>query len=172
MFQRLHLQILHTVLVLLTLHLLPLFLASLWRRVFLGRQPFHPSADNPLPRGRYNSPGVPQNDSTSSESLPNLCRSKLTSDCDEKSIMPSEPSGAEPTWSVEYRPEAKRVLDLHLANVIRCGAVVMCIKLSPDGHRVAIGLWDGTTSLNDLKTGSKIWLVSARLIHVSTFGLT
>ena len=147
-FQRLHIQVLHTVLVLLTIHLLPLFLESLWRRVFQGHQRFHPSADNPLPRGQSNPPAAPQNDNATSESLSEAAH-----------FGPSKLK-AEPAWSVEYHCEAKRVLEFHLANVVTCGAVVVCVSISPDGHRVAIGLWNGTTYLNESKTGSNIWLVS------------
>ena len=66
-------------------------------------------------------------------------------------------------WSVEYDPEAKRVLDLHLAKVIKYNASVFCVEIDPDGHRVAVGLSEGPTYLTELKTGSNIWLVSDSL---------
>ena len=146
--QRLHIQVLHTVLVLLTFRLVPLVLESLWRRVFQCRQPFRPSIVNPLHRGQSNSPAVPQNDNVTSESLSEAAH-----------LGPSK-LNAEPAWSVEYHPEAKRVLEFHLTNVVTYGAVVVCVNISRDGHRVAIGLGNGTTYLNELKTGSNIWLVS------------
>ena len=46
------------------------------------------------------------------------------------------------------------------------------VKMSPDGNRVAIGLWDGTTYSNELRTGSNIWLVLDRLIRELRFELT
>ena len=147
----------------------PSVLPSLWRRAFRGRQR-SPSSDNPPRRDSSDSPALPRNDNTTSESLvPAPCErqagdtpspSKLTPGSDEEAIILSEPKAVSPTWSVEYHPEANRILDLQLANVITYEASVLCVKISPNGHRVAMGLKDGTTYLNDLKTGSKIWLVS------------
>ena len=125
-----------------------------------------PSADNPP---LYNYSAVPHNKTTSKPLPPVPCEpevaltpdpSHLTSDSDEESIISAQPE-AEPTWSVEYHPEANQVLDLHLANVVTYIAPVVCVQISPDGKRVAVGLRNGTTYLNALKTGSNIWLVSS-----------
>ena len=89
--------------------------------------------------------------------------SKSTPGSDKESMISSEPKPEPPTWSVEYHPGSQRVLDLHLANVVTYKAIPYCVKISPDGHRVAVGLHDGTTYLNELNTGSKIWLVSNHL---------
>ena len=161
-FQRLHLQVPHTALVLLALLLFLWYLAS--RR----RQHLRSSVNKPVYRSQSNSPTVPHNKSTSQPLPPIPCEpeaaqtdpSHSTPALDEESMVPSEPED-DPTWSVEYHPEAKQVLDLHLANVVTYRAPVLCVKISPEGHRIAIGLPDGTTYLNELKTGSNIWLVSS-----------
>ena len=146
-------------------------LPSLWRRVFQGR---HHSTRNALPRGSPSSLALPLNNRTSSKSLPPVPRhpksfhtpgpSKLIPSSDQEAIS-SEPKAELPKWSVEYRSEAKRILELNLENVVTYGVSVYSVKMSPDGHRVAIGLKDGTIYLNDLKTGSNIWLVSDPLVQ-------
>ena len=83
---------------------------------------------------------------------------------DEKAIASSEAKAEVPKWSVEYHTEAKRVLEINMEKVITYSSLVHCVKVSPDGHRLAIGLSNGTTYLNDLKTGSNIWLVSDPLV--------
>ena len=83
---------------------------------------------------------------------------------DEEAIVSSEAKAEVPKWSVEYHPEAKRVIEFNMAKVITYSSPVYCVKISPDGHRVAIGLLDGTTYLNDLKTGSNTWLVPDALV--------
>ena len=153
-------------------------LPSLWRRAFKGHQRSSPSNNTPR-KDLSESPASPRNDNTTSESpVPAPCDlevadtpspSKSTPGSDEEAIILSEPKAGPPKWSVEYHPEAKRILDLQLANVITFEDSVHCVKISPDGYRVAMGLTDGTTYLNDLKTGSKIWLVSDYLIQVSRF---
>ena len=146
-------------------------LPSPGHRAFQGRRRSRPSADNPLRRGPSNSSAVPQGNY---ELLPVPCEpgvahtpgpssSKLSPGSREETIISR-------TWSVEYSPEQKRVLALYLKNVVTYKVPVFCVKMSPDGHRLAIGLVDGTTYLNDLKTGSNIWLVLAR--HVQSFRLT
>ena len=149
-------------------------LPSLPRRAFQGRQRSRPSTDNPLHRGPSSSPAVSPNNRASSKSLapvpsePEFAHtpgpSKSIPSSDEKAIVSSELKVELPKWSVEYHPEAKRVLEINMANVITYSSPVWCVKISPDGHRVAIGLEGGTTYLNDLKTGSNIWLVPDPLV--------
>lgn len=150
-------------------------LHSLRPPAFQGRQRSPPSTDNSLRRG---SQAVPQNNKTTSKppaSVPEVAQtsslSKLPAS-DEEYMISSKPKAEPPIWSVEYHPEAKPVLDLHLANVITYETSIYCLKVSPDGYRVAIGLKDGTTYLNELRTGLNIWLVSERLVRVSRFELT
>ena len=74
-------------------------------------------------------------------------------------------------WSVVYNPKAERGLDLQLAHNFKLNSKAYCVKMSPDGQRLAVGLSDdGKTYLYELQTGSNIWLVSEPLI--SRFGLT
>ena len=146
-----------------------LTLPSLWHRVFQGRQGSRPSTDNPLHRGPSNSPAISPNNRTSSKSLapvpsePEFAHSpgpsKSIPSANRKAMVSSEPKAEPPKWSVEYYAEAKGVLEFNMAKVITYSSRVWCVKISPDGHRLAIGLDDGTTYLNDLKTGSNIWLV-------------
>ena len=141
----------------------------LWHCVFQGYQHSRPSTDNPLQRGPSISPAESPNNRTSSKSLgpvpsePEFAHtpgpSESTPSSDEMTIVSSETKAELPKWSVEYHPEAKRILEFNLAKVITYSTRVYCVKISPDGHRLAIGLRDGTTYLNDLKTGSNIWLV-------------
>ena len=56
-----------------------------------------------------------------------------------------------------------------MEKAVTYGFQVYCVKISPDGHRAAIGLGDGTAYLNDLKTGSNIWLVPDP--HVLSLGI-
>ena len=144
-------------------------LPSLRHRAFQGRQRSRTSTDNPLQRGPSSSPAVSPNNRTSSKSLapvpsePEYAHtpgpSKSIPSSDEKAMVSSEPKSELPNWTVEYHPEAKRVLEFKMAKVITYNSPVYCVKISPDGHRLAIGLGEGTTYLNDLKTGSNIWLV-------------
>ena len=42
-----------------------------------------------------------------------------------------------------------------------------CVKVSPDGQRFAVGFrGDGKMSINELETGSNIWLVLQPLYHI------
>ena len=142
-------------------------LPSLWRRVFQGR---HPSTDNPLPRGPSNSPVLPLNNKTSSKSLPSTpCEpspSKSTPSPDEGATVSSEPKAELPELSIEYHPKAKRVFEFNLEKVTTYRVPLSCVSMSPDGNRVAIGFNDGTTYLNDLKSGAKIWLVSDHFTQI------
>ena len=52
-------------------------------------------------------------------------------------------------WSVVYHPEVERTLELHLVHAFTYDSPVHCVKISPDGK----------TYINELKTGSNIWLV-------------
>ena len=141
-----------------------------------------PSTENALPRGPSNSPALPMYNRTSSKPLPPVPRvsesahtpgpSESIPSSDQEAMDSSEPKPEPPKWSVEYHPEAKRVLEFNLENVITYSLSVLCVRISPDGHRVAIGLRNGITYLMDSKTGSNIWLVSDRLVHSLEFRLT
>ena len=144
-------------------------LPSLCHPEFQGHldQLSHPSTDNQKLRTSSDSIAVPQNNDTTSESPPQVAPPPDPSEPPpsvKKVSINFSKKKAESTWSVEYHPEAKRVLDLHLDKVIRYEASIYCVEVSPDGHRFAIGLSNGTTYLKELETGSNIWLVSNRFV--------
>ena len=151
-------------------------LPSLWHRAFQGRQGSRPSTDNPLHRGPSSSPAVSLNNSTSSKLLapvpsePEFAHtprpSKSIPSSNEKAIVSSEAKAEVPKCSVEYHAEAKGVLEINMEKVITYSSAVYCVRMSPNGHSLAIGLYNGTTYLNDLKTGSNIWLVPEPLVLI------
>ena len=80
-------------------------------------------------------------------------------------IISAEPKLKPPNWSVVYHPEVKRAFNLHLAHAFTHDSPVYCVKISPDGQRLAVGLaGDGKTHIFELQTGSNIWLVSEHLV--------
>ena len=151
--------------------------SSLRHHAIQGRHGSRSSTDSPLQRHPSSSLAVSPNNRTLSKSLapvpsePEFAYtpgpSKSTPSSDEKAIVSSETKAEVPKWSVEYHPEAKRVLEFNMAKVIKYSSPVYCVMISPDGHRLAIGLRNGTTYLNDLTTGSNIWLVSDALALLS-----
>ena len=143
--------------------------SPLWRRVFQNRQSARPPTDN-----------APSIASHSIAALPNTNKPLLFSS--EPEVVhnvqtiptPAHPGPNEdiityvqkpmpPKWSVVYHPEVKRALNLHLAHTFTIDSSVYCIHMSPDGQRLAVG-GDGKTYLNELQTGSNIWLVSKPLV--------
>jgi WD40 repeat protein len=89
------------------------------------------------------------------------------SDPDEQTTMSSKKKSEPPRWSVVSNPEIRKVLDIEIAHDFTYQSRVLCVNMSPDGQRVALGLeYDGSTYIKDVKTGSKIWLVSERLLRV------
>ena len=73
--------------------------------------------------------------------------------------LPAVPptTNPEPMWSVEHNPKLKQSIDLQIAHVLTYDASVYCMKLSPDGQKIAMGLqMNGKTYINDLKSGSII----------------
>ena len=70
-----------------------------------------------------------------------------------------------PRWSVANNPEVERALDLQLVNTFKYDTAANCVKMSPNGQRLAVALGsNGKTCLYELQTGSKIWLVSVFLV--------
>ena len=68
-----------------------------------------------------------------------------------------DPKSELPEFSVVYNPEVKRVLDLHLMHVFTHESAAYCMKMSPDGQRIAVGfLDDGKTIISEVKTRSNI----------------
>ena len=136
----------------------------IWRRVFKGRQRSRPTTDNMLSMSLSNPLVAPQkNDATLPVPEAADCRgfeSQMTPTpnhptFDEDTIS-SEQKPKFPMWSVVYHPEVKQALELHLAHTFTYDAEVYCVKMSPDGQRLAVG-GEGNTYLNELQTGSNIW---------------
>ena len=131
--------------------------APLWRLVFEGCQRSHPIINNVLSIGLSRSlaasPNTVVHDLSSSETTP----SPIHPGPNEGTIS-SQQNFEPPQWSVVYNPEVRRALDLQLAHTFTYGSAAQCVKMSPDGHRLAVGLGsDGKTYINDLETGSNIW---------------
>ena len=76
-------------------------------------------------------------------------------------LEPPKPKSELSEFSVEYNPEVKRTFDLHLEHVLPHESRAWCVKISPDGQRMAVGLDDsGATIMTEVKTKLNVWLVS------------
>ena len=128
--------------------------APFWRRVFQGRQRPRPAVDNVLSIGL----------SRSQAASPNTIKSPPVPSApaiDPEDISSPKQKYEPPKWSVAYNPDVERALDLHLAHTFKYDSPANCVKMSPDGQKLAVGLRDnGKTYLCELRTGSNIWLVS------------
>ena len=151
--------------------------APLWRRVFQGgRERLPPRINNfpstcppylPAASSDTNKPSGLEvaHDRSSSQTTPITIHPGPNED----HISP-EQKPEPPQWSVVYNPEVERALDLQLAHSFTYDSEAYCVKMSPDGQRLAVGLaYDGTTYINESKTGSNIWQVSQPL---DGFGFT
>ena len=69
-------------------------------------------------------------------------------------------------WSVDYNPETKRCLSLHVASTFALPADVFCTKFSRDGKYLAVGLRSGETHIYDIFTGSKRLVVSTATFYL------
>ena len=64
-----------------------------------------------------------------------------------------EPKSELPEFFVVYNPEVKRALDLHLMHVFTNESRAHCVKVSPDGQRIAVGFHDdGKAIISEVKT--------------------
>ena len=82
-----------------------------------------------------------------------------------ENLISSEQKPKPPQWSVVYHPELERALELHLVHVFMYDSPVYCVKMSPDGQRLAVGPGgEGKIYLHDMQTGSIIRLVSEPLL--------
>ena len=80
-------------------------------------------------------------------------------------VIPPKEKPEPPKWSVVYNPRVERVLELHLAHVFKYDSPANCVKISPDGQRLAVAvLGNGKIYLKELKTGANIRLVSIKLL--------
>lgn len=132
--------------------------SPLWRRFFQGHQRKRPSRPKLLSVSREL--GVAQHLSASKTT-----RTPTHPGPDEEIIIPPQ-LNSEPKWSVAYRPEVRQALDLRLAHTFVYKSPVSCVKMSPDGQRLAMGLaFDGKTYINEVKTGKNIWCVSRCVVE-------
>ena len=75
------------------------------------------------------------------------------------------PSSPDPEFSVEYNPEVKRALTLHLEHVFGYKSSAYCVTISPDGRRMAVGFEDsGATIITDMITRLNVRSVSEYLV--------
>ena len=75
------------------------------------------------------------------------------------------PKAESPKFSVEHNPEVKRTLALHLEHVFTHESRVLCVKISPDGQRMAVGSeYSEATNIYDMKSRSNVRSVSESLV--------
>ena len=133
--------------------------ARLWRRVFQGGRPrSRPTTNNAPSVRRFHSLAAPPNinkplPAPVPEVAHNLSSFQMTP------TPPRKQRPKPPEWSVVYHPKVRRALNLRLAQSFTYDSPVYCVKMSPDGRRLAVG-GDEKTYLYELETGSNIWLVS------------
>ena len=77
----------------------------------------------------------------------------------------AEPKFEPPEFSVEYNPEVKQVLALHPEHVFTHESRAFCVKISPDGQRIAVGYQNSrATIISDLKTRSNVRSASEYIV--------
>ena len=120
--------------------------------------PVDSSGDSP------NSSSIPAISLITSEMIPCITvDTPATNNVPEQS--PISPKPDRPEFSVEYNPEAKRALDLRLEHVFAYDFFPFCMKISPDGQKLAVGLGSsGETIICDMKTRSNVRSVSKCLV--------
>ena len=137
-----------------------------WRRVFQTR-PHRPALN--IASGRTSSPEisgstVPTIALITSETIPDATADAPTTNSGPEPLpapISPEPKSEPPEFSVDYNPEVKRTLALHLEHVFAHEYPANCVKMSPDGQRIAVGFQDsGATIISDLKTRSNVRSVS------------
>ena len=71
----------------------------------------------------------------------------------------------QPKWSVSYNSRIKQALHIDLDKTFAFTSMVFCVKFSPDGKYLAVGLCSGNgkTYLYDVETGLKIWLATLHI---------
>ena len=146
-----------------------------WHRIFQTRQSRLPStpALDIAGSGRTSNPEISGSTVSTlvlinSETIPDetTANTSTTSAGCEQTLISSEPESEPPKFSVEYNPDVKRALSLHLEHVFAHESLASCVKISPDGQRMAVGFGNGgATIINDMKTRSKVRSVSECLVR-------
>ena len=106
-------------------------------------------------------------------------QSNICHGCKKRLLVPTTKSGPElelktpnshqlksehPKFSVEYNPQVKRSIDLHLEHVFTHESPAFCVKISPDSRRIAVGSRDtGETIIYEVKTRSNVRSLSSSL---------
>ena len=76
-----------------------------------------------------------------------------------ETIPVDEIQSKQPGWSIFHNPEIKQALHIDLVKTFNFIAKVYCVKFSPDGKYLAVGLdKTGKTYIYDVEKGSKLWL--------------
>ena len=132
-----------------------------WRRILQTRQrrlPSRPALDIAgAGHSEISSSTVPTIALITSETIPDATADKPTTDSGrEPTPISPEPKSEPPEFSVEYNPEVKRVLNLYLEHVFTHESTARCVKMSPDGRRMAIGSSGTATIINETKTKSTV----------------
>jgi WD40 repeat protein len=63
----------------------------------------------------------------------------------------------QPDWSVAYNPKLTQALHIDLVKTLNFTARVNCLKFSPDGRYLAVGLSSGRTTIYDVEKRLNIW---------------
>lgn len=75
-------------------------------------------------------------------------------------MMPLDEIGSKRSNSnISYNPGIKQPLHINLVKVINFAAPVFCVKFSPNGKYLAVGLYkdSGKTFVYDVEKNSTIW---------------
>ena len=116
------------------------------------------------PGDSSNSSSIPTILLNNSETIHNTTVNTLEMNLDSEQT-PISPEPDRPEFSVEYNPEVKRPLDLHLEHVFAYECPAYSVKISPGGQRMAVGFGhSGATIIRDMKTQSNVRSVSEYLV--------
>ena len=152
-----------------------------WRRMFRNRQHRLPSrsavhmAGSSRTSNSANSSSIPTISLITSETIPGITVDTSTTNPGPEQTRIS-PKLERPEFSVEYNPEVKRALTLDLEHVFAYEYPAYCVKISPDGQKLAVGFRDsGEMIISDMRSRSNVRSVSEHLnsrlgwVYISVF---